>query len=497
MSTYWLLCFYLSVLIIGIAGQESPCPNLFRYEYGGNQWFGVIRIPSSSFGSQIAMTVSMSLGAQLPTSYVGKIEVEGSDQEISQIIQRGGTVTYKLHFPLRSPVPKVTSIEINNRLYCSGPPEVFSNSAQYITTITLDHTLSTVAYGGSGNRRPVNPQNFPPSRPAYRPPVYEPTDYDLPVYQPPPTTTAKPQIYQPVYTIPPQVDNSIYTTTTPKPVYVRPTNPPPIPEFIESIDVQQCGKATAPLSTNALIKGGEATERGEWPWLGALFSIKSASTSFICSGSLISSTDIITAAHCVPRRKTEKLLAKFGLHNINEWGGNVKISNIQDSHIHPNYNRTTLHNDIAILKISRIEFTAFIQPICMWASSTNLNILVGKTGTVVGWGKDENGNSVTPEPKKATARVASTEECQRNDPRIIPFTSSTTMCAGNKDGTGPCSGDSGGGLYFLLGGKWHIRGIVSNSLPDKETDEECGLRDFVVYTDVSKYSDWINSIQGQ
>lgn len=67
MSKYWLRCFYLSVLIIGIAGQESPCPNLFRYEYGENQWYGVIRIPSSSFGSQIAMTVSMSLGAQLPT----------------------------------------------------------------------------------------------------------------------------------------------------------------------------------------------------------------------------------------------------------------------------------------------------------------------------------------------------------------------------------------------------------------------------------------------
>lgn len=140
---------------------------------------------------------------------------------------------------------------------------------------------------------------------------------------------------------------------------------------------------------------------------------------------------------------------------------------------------------------------------------------------VVGWGKDENGNSVTPEPKKASARVASTEECQRSDPRIIPFTSSTTMCAGtiiirliytklffscnpnlrlltgNKDGTGPCNGDSGGGLYFFLEGKWHIRGVVSNSLPDKETDEECGLRDFVVYTDVSKYSDWINGIQGR
>ncbi|XP_077298840.1 serine protease gd-like [Arctopsyche grandis] len=487
MTKYYRWYFFF-VIITEIAAQNSPCPNLFRYENDGGQWHGILRIPSGDFGTQITLVIKMSIGAQLPTSYVGSIQLVGNDQEVAQIVESGGVITYKVNFPLSNPIPKLTSVEINGRQYCSGPPEEFTNNIEHITSINLDHTLFTSKYGISGNKKPTNTIPTAPQ-----------------IYQQPITTTSRPQIYQQVYatTRRPLIYQQLQTTTmrpqiyqppstTRIPAYIQPTASPSFDQ--NNYDIQICGRSK--VATNALIKGGENTERGDWPWVTALLSVKSGSTKFICSGSLISNIDIVTAAHCVPTKKGEKLLAKLGLHNINEWNDDIKIKNVDQMHIHPNFNRVSLHNDIAILKISRIEYTVYIQPICFGISDINYNTLVGRTGTVVGWGKDEYGNSVTPDLKKSTAKVSSTEECQRNDPRIIPFTSSTTMCAGNNDGTGPCNGDSGGGLYFYLDNRWHIRGIVSNSLPDKETGEACGLREHVLYTDISKYSNWVNSIKG-
>lgn len=50
-------------------------------------------------------------------------------------------------------------------------------------------------------------------------------------------------------------------------------------------------------------------------------------------------------------------------------------------------------------------------------------------------------------------------------------------------------GDSGGG-YFILDAKssWTIAGIVSAALV-----QECGKNDFVLFTNVAKFTDWIET----
>lgn len=62
---------------------------------------------------------------------------------------------------------------------------------------------------------------------------------------------------------------------------------------------------------------------------------------------------------------------------------------------------------------------------------------------------------------------------------------------GNKDGSGPCNGDSGGGLYIRTKTGWTLRGIVSTAL---RNDEECTNLDYIVYTDTAQYIDWIKNI---
>lgn len=62
--------------------------------------------------------------------------------------------------------------------------------------------------------------------------------------------------------------------------------------------------------------------------------------------------------------------------------------------------------------------------------------------------------------------------------------------AGFRNGTGPCNGDSGSGFILQKDDRWTLRGIVSTSLLDQE-QRSCDLKNYVVFTDVSKFMDWL------
>lgn len=49
-------------------------------------------------------------------------------------------------------------------------------------------------------------------------------------------------------------------------------------------------------------------------------------------------------------------------------------------------------------------------------------------------------------------------------------------------------GDSGSGFYIDVRSSWKILGIVSSA-----TVQECGSNDFVLFTSVPKFTDWIQS----
>lgn len=46
----------------------------------------------------------------------------------------------------------------------------------------------------------------------------------------------------------------------------------------------------------------------------------------------------------------------------------------------------------------------------------------------------------------------------------------------------------GGGLFVENAGKWYLRGIISANL---NADAKCDLKSFDVYTDVAKFTDWL------
>ena len=114
-----------------------------------------------------------------------------------------------------------------------------------------------------------------------------------------------------------------------------------------------------------------------------------------------------------------------------------------------------------------------------------------KRGSVIGWGKSVNSGDQTPRHLEVFLR--SDSECLSENPRFSAITSENTFCAAGKNSeSGPCSGDSGSGLFMRSeSGLWYLRGIVSTGFIENGT---CAVSSDVIFTNVLKYSDWINEV---
>lgn len=170
-------------------------------------------------------------------------------------------------------------------------------------------------------------------------------------------------------------------------------------------------------------------------------------------------------------------------------------SGVAALHIHPDFlmdPRGSYDADIAVLTLqSMVTFSELVKPVCLWAGSSDESEVFGKSGVVVGWGKDESGQLVTKAPKRSVVPIVSSVECIRSSETLVRITSPRTICAGGRNDVGPCNGDSGGGLILFENGTWQLRGIVSVALADPITGN-CNLKEFVVFSDVAKFLGWIH-----
>ncbi|KAL4097149.1 hypothetical protein QTP88_021973 [Uroleucon formosanum] len=261
-----------------------------------------------------------------------------------------------------------------------------------------------------------------------------------------------------------------------------------------------CGQRQ--LSTNRIL-GGSQSELGAWPWMVALgyqnLNINNNSLQWLCSGTLITNTYVLTSAECVKDRVNIRLTtARLGELNldpsINDGATPMDVP-IKRIIIHEGYNPEGVSNDIALLKLNHsVAYTEFIQPICLPLLSDvkNIDLRTINMPFVAGWGST-NSPSVLGEQRntylmEAQIPITNTTDCKYlyNKNNVV-IDDKIIICGGHPEGgKDACRGDSGGPLMFFIKNQYYLMGIVSRG------PKLCGEPGYPgIYTRVSSFIDWI------
>lgn len=186
-------------------------------------------------------------------------------------------------------------------------------------------------------------------------------------------------------------------------------------------------------------------------------------------------------------------MGKYDLSVTNEYGSKSVLVN--DIKLHPdwNFNNQRFDADISIVVLQKkIQFTQQIQPICV--PMENFDEVKG-VGKVVGWGKSDILGKHDMIPKELDVPAVNSSHCYTTFTYLSAVSSNRAFCGGyENEGRSPCLGDSGGGWFVLdpTTSTWNVRGIVSASLVD--LDYGCDVNKFSLYTNVARFTTWINKM---
>lgn len=143
----------------------------------------------------------------------------------------------------------------------------------------------------------------------------------------------------------------------------------------------------------------------------------------------------------------KQILALFGIHDLTNSTGEIGNYNRQPKQItvHKDWDHISMQYDadLALLRFKKdsITFGSFVQPlICLWNSTSEP---IEKLGTVAGWDRSENKTKFYENlPRQISAPIHSLKQCLPGHPKIAQISSNRTFCAGWRNGTGVCTGDS-------------------------------------------------------
>lgn len=161
---------------------------------------------------------------------------------------------------------------------------------------------------------------------------------------------------------------------------------------------------------------------------------------------------IITSAHCVTHEKTkravntEDLLVYAGKYNLRKFTGPEQDGKVEEIIVHPDYDYERFFSDIAILRLKdKLRRDNYVRPVCLWNFDSDLKLIVDKLGSVPGFGYNEQG-LVSEDLNFIKMPVVTHEKCiWSNRDFFSKVTSDRSFCAGFRNGTSVCNGDSGGG----------------------------------------------------
>ncbi|EDV50742.1 seminase [Drosophila erecta] len=231
-------------------------------------------------------------------------------------------------------------------------------------------------------------------------------------------------------------------------------------------------------SSRTRIVGGKETTISEVPYLVYL----RQNGHFICGGSLISTTVVLSAAHCVYGSQPVDFTIHAGASRLEQEAPVAR--NVAMFHTSPSYSSTNFDMDVALLELQEAALlihgkVATISP-CRNPPEGNAYARIS------GWGVTrENDRDPAEQVRTATVRVLPGAECKLSYAGVGQL-SDSMLCAAVRGLRDSCSGDSGGPLVY----RGQVCGIVSwgfgcarPSFPGVYTNVASGrVRDFIEQT---------------
>ncbi|KFB47604.1 hypothetical protein ZHAS_00015574 [Anopheles sinensis] len=260
------------------------------------------------------------------------------------------------------------------------------------------------------------------------------------------------------------------------------------PKPAESLKLApDCGKRK--ITTLPLIVNGVRSLAGQWPWHAAIFGVSKRSREYLCGGTLVSPSYILTSASCVtdwhPRKRP--FVVQLGQNQLFEssiTGREVRVLDVE----------TSDDSSMALLRLEAdVQYDDYIQPICLptpndTESSAETGTNVGKDGLIVGYGQTDPAGDLSPFLQATLMPIVDSGLCMVY--RIFDKKEAHKMfCAGHGNGTNACKGDEGGGFYEVnQQGVWTITGVISGI---KLYRKRCDPKGYVGLADVPSYIEWL------
>ncbi|MEM8707393.1 MAG: trypsin-like serine protease [Actinomycetota bacterium] len=215
-----------------------------------------------------------------------------------------------------------------------------------------------------------------------------------------------------------------------------------------------------------------------------------------CGGVVIDASWILTAAHCVEIRRgmtshapADSIAVVYGVADWQDYALDRNSSLVMAESIvqHPDWDRSTLANDIALVRVAEPFDPATARAIPLFDLAGPHDT---ETGYVTGWGAIASGGRTVDDLRGV--EVAIDDACGIWPEQFADWDPELRMCAG-APAAGFCQGDSGGPLVVNRSGVLMVAGIVSFN-----SNLGCAIHEDLpdVYTRVSAHVDWVESVTG-
>lgn len=256
----------------------------------------------------------------------------------------------------------------------------------------------------------------------------------------------------------------------------------------ERINGPNCGRVV-PLSR---IVNGQRVSRVKMPWivfLRATFRLHSqVPASMTCSGSIVSPSFIVSAAHCLTGTSQSTVASSVVVYyNSTEIQSGPKI-HAKHFARHPKFLLSVYANDVAVLQLERpLNFDKFVAPVCLPKKQVNI---AGRPLLIAGWGLTKEGGQDSDTLRYIIKKEMPYKQCKAflhtAAQLILNETIVICVAARFKDA---CTGDSGGPVTtWNKRGRFFQVGIVSFGYGCARKNETSG------YTRVAHFVPWILSI---